>query len=226
MGAVLAAGCAPAKPLGVYDSTEIGAPAWKVGQNWRFKRTDSYTNLPRGTLTRSVTAAEAGRIRIETINENGVLLDDAIFTEPGIQVAGTLSEEGPIIGRIDTRWRRYDFPLVSGKRWSDNFYIDRTDNQGTRNYVQLTTRVEGWEDVDVAGRPYRAVILRRNWNLGPRSFFNGLLYRDEIEWYVPRLGAPARWKTYEEYYERRHAIMGPMLKGDSFLYVLESSNVA
>ncbi|HKO88373.1 MAG TPA: hypothetical protein VJU83_07625 [Burkholderiales bacterium] len=224
-GAAFLVGCAPSKPLGVYETTEVGAPAWKTGQSWTYRRTDGFNNLPRGILTRSVTRAEPGRIELVTVNEHNAVLDHAVFTEPGIQVAGTLSEEGPVIGRIDPRWRRYDFPLVAGKRWSDNFYLHRTDNQGTRNYVQVTTRVEGWEEINVAGRPYRALILRRSWNLGPRSFFDGTLYREETEWYVPNLGATGRWETTEEYFRGRTPFGATMANGDRFLYVLESTTL-
>ena len=222
MGAVALAGCAPAKPLGVYETTEVPAPAWKPGTRWTYKRTDRFTKLSRGTLTRSVVAVENGRFRLTTLNENGVLLDDAIFTEPGIQIAGTLSEEGPMIGGFDPLWRRYDFPLVTGKRWKDRFYINRTDNQGQQNFVQLSSWAEGWENIEVGGQTHRAIILRRSWNLGPRSFWNGTLYRDEIEWYIPQLGAPARWITTEEYYYGPTYRLSDLVKGDHFLYLLEN----
>lgn len=226
VGCAALVGCAAPKPLGTYETTEVSAPAWKPGTTWTFKRTDRFTKLPRGTLTRGVAAAENGRLRLVTSNERQVIIDDAIFTEPGIQISGTLSEEGPMIGGYDPFYRRYDFPLVSGKRWDDRFYINRTDNQGNQNFVQIWTQVEGWENIDVAGQSYRAIVLRRGGNLGPRSFWNGTLYRDEIEWYVPKLGAAGRWVTSEEYYYGPTYRLSDLVKGDHFLYVLESFNLS
>jgi hypothetical protein len=220
---VLLSACAPSKPLGVYETTEVPAPKFRAGQEWVHRRTDGFNQLPRGVLTRRVEEANADRIRMVTTDENGRILDDAVFSSPGVQHSGTLSEEGPIIGRIQTAWRRYDFPLVAGKRWQDRFYIDRTDGQGGRNFVQLSTWVEGWEEVELDGRMHRALIIRRDWNLDRRSFWQGTLYRRETEWYAPAIAAPVRWVTREEYIEAyRVSLFSSLAQGDWFIYRLES----
>lgn len=220
---MLLSACAPGKPLGVYEPTEVPAPQFKAGQEWVHRRIDGFNQLPRGILTTRVEEANSDRIRIITRDEHGRLLDDALFSAPGIQHGGTLSEEGPIIGRIENAWRRYDFPLVAGKRWGDRFYVDRIDGMGSRNFVQVSTAVEGWEEVELDGRRHRALILRRSWNLDRRSFWQGTLFREETEWYAPAIGAPIRWETREEFYEGyRPLAFSNLVKGNWFVYRLQS----
>lgn len=222
-GALALAGCAVRpKPLGVYDITEVEAPVYRVGDRWTYRRTDGYNGLPRGILTRAVTAVGDDGISIQTKDEHGRLIDDAQFVEPGLQLAGTFSEDGPITGRCNPPYRKYDFPLVSGKRWQQSFYLQRTDPWGVRNYVTASLYAEGWEDIEIAGKPYRAIIVRRSLNLGEKSFFEGTMYRYETEWYAPALRGFVRMETREEYYRQRAQVMGGSENGDRFIYELQS----
>jgi hypothetical protein len=224
-GALTLAGCAAPAPRGVYETTEIPAPGYRVGDTWTYRRRDAYNGLPRGMLTRSVTAMDDRGIHISTRNEHGNIIDDAIFQAPGLQLAGTFSEDGPMIGRCDPPYRRYDFPLVAGKRWRQDFYLHRTDLGGTRNYVDTSMYAEGWEDIAVGDRSYHALILRRQLNLGQKSFFEGDMYRYETEWYAPAVRSFVRWHTREEFYRLGGGRRGGGLtleNGDRFIYELES----
>jgi len=219
-GALALSACA-AKPRGVYEPTEVPQPVLRAGERWVYKRTDGFNGLPRGLLTREVLSADAQSIRIRMSNENNAVLDEALFASPGLQLEGTMSEEGPMTGRMDPPWRRYDFPLVSGKSWSQNFYLHRTDMGGTRNYIYVSTQVEGWEDVSVGGKTYRALVLRRYFDLDKKDHWHGTLYRRDLEWYVPALHAPVRLHTREEFYliSSRKATLMP---GDWFIYELQN----
>jgi hypothetical protein len=233
--ALAVAGCAT-PPRGVYEVTEIPAPTYHVGDRWTYRRTDGYNSLPRGILTRAVTAVDPSGIRIVTQDENGRVIDDARYKAPGLQLAGTFSEDGPMIGRCATPFREYDFPLVAGKRWRDAFYLDRDDLGGTRNYVTATLYAEGWEDIHVADRNFHALVLRRSLNLGEKSFWYGTMYRYETEWYVPALRSFARMQTVEEYYDRSgggdggsgggRGGGGGIRNGDRFIYELQSFQLA
>ncbi|HEY9380184.1 MAG TPA: hypothetical protein VIQ01_02955 [Burkholderiales bacterium] len=233
--ALAVAGCATA-PRGVYEITEIPAPTYHVGDRWTYRRTDGYNSLPRGILTRAVTAVDPSGIRIVTQDENGRVIDDARYKAPGLQLAGTFSEDGPMIGRCATPFREYDFPLVAGKRWRDAFYLDRDDLGGTRNYVTATLYAEGWEDIHVADGNFHALVLRRLLNLGEKSFWYGTMYRYETEWYVPALRSFARMQTVEEYYDRSgggnggsgggRGGGGGIRNGDRFIYELQSFQLA
>lgn len=222
-GALAVVGCASRPtPRGVYEITEVEAPVYRVGDRWVYRRTDGYNGLARGTLSYTVMAVGENNLHIEVLDENGRLIDDARYAAPGLQVSGTFSEDGPVTGRCDPPYREYDFPLVAGKQWRQNLYLQRTDPWGTRNYVSASCYTEGWVEVEVAGQTHRALIIRRSLNLGQKSFFEGTMYRYETEWYVPALRGFARMETREDYYRRRSQVMGISDNGDRFLYELQS----
>lgn len=219
--ALVLSGCAT-KPRGVYEITEVPAPVRRVGQQWVYKRTDGYNGLPRGTLTRKVQSIDSSGMLITIRDERGRALDDAMFNAPGIQLSGTLTEDGPMTGRFSSPWRRYDFPLVANKRWADNFYLQRTDLGGTRNYINVSTRAEGWESVEAAGKTWKALVLSRFFNLGQKDFWSGNMSRSEVEWYAPEVQGPVRLIVTEEYFTRPGQVVGIPDNGNRFNYVLES----
>lgn len=197
-GALALAACA-APRRGDYEGTLVEAPQWRAGDSWTFRRIDGYNGLPRNVLTRTVSAVSPGGIRFVTVDENGATHDDALFEAPGVEVSGVLSEDGPIAGMFEPRLVVYDFPLYSGKEWRQGLY--RIYGSGFRSYLSHSSRAEGWEDVAMAGRTYRALLIRRMFNLGPRDSFTPYrpLYREETEWYVPELRGPASLRSNEWY---------------------------
>jgi len=219
--ALLLSACAT-PPRGGFDATEVPAPRWRVGDSWTFRRTDGYNSLPRGVLTRTVESVDRNGIRFVTTNEAGSVLDDALFESPGIEKSGTLSEDGPVTGVFTPPLRIYDFPLVSGKRWRQS--LVRTDANGFRTGMSVSVRIEGWEEARAGDKGYRALVIRRNFMLGPKDSFSGILYREEVEWYVPELRGAARMQVTEFIAtgRTRHA----WVPGDRFLYALEVFRLA
>jgi len=224
--ALLLSACAT-PPRGGFDATEVPAPQWRVGDSWTFRRTDGYNGVPRGVLTRTVESVDQNGIRFVTQNEAGNVLDDALFESPGIELSGTLSEDGPVKGVFTPPVRMYDFPLVSGKEWRQS--LVRTDANGYRTPMTASVRIEGWEDVRAGGKSYRALVIRRNFVLGQKnsfagSLYSGIPYREEVEWYVPELRGAARMQVTEFIATRgmRHA----WAPGDRFLYALENFRLA
>jgi len=216
--ALLLSACAT-PPRGGFDATEVPAPQWRVGDSWTFRRSDGYNSLPRGVLTRTVESVDRNGIRFVTTNEAGGVLDDALFESPGIEKSGTLSEDGPVKGVFTPPLRIYDFPLVSGKRWRQS--LVRTDANGFRTGTSVSVRIEGWEEARAGDKGYRALVIRRNFMLGPKDSFSGILYREEVEWYVPELRGAARIQV-TEFILTRHA----WIPGDRFLYALENFRLA
>ncbi len=219
-GALLLAGCATT-PLGSFNAQEVPAPQWRAGDSWTFRRTDGYNGVPRGVLTRSVEAAEQGRIRVVTRNESGAVLDDALFEAPGIELAGVISEYGPGRTAFSPALRMYDFPLVSGKTWRQS--LARTDATGFRSYLDVTMGVEGWQDVPLTGKTVQALVVRRNFMVSATSPFYGVLNREEIEWYAPELRGAARLHVNEYIASPRRMHWFP---GDRFRYALETFRLA
>lgn len=220
--ALLLSACAT-PPRGGFEATEVPAPRWRVGDSWTFRRTDGYNGVPRGVLTRTVESVDQKGIRFVTRNEAGSVLDDALFESPGIEISGTLSEDGPVTGVFTPLLRVYDYPLVSGKEWRQS--LVRTDANGFRTAMSVSARVEGWEDVRAGDKSYRALVIRRNFILGPKNAFLGSMYwgipyREEVEWYVPALRGAARIQVTEFINTLR--TMHTWMLGDRFLYALEN----
>ena len=197
----------------------VEAPQWRLGDSWTFRRIDGYNGLPRNVLTRTVSAISPSGIRFVTADENGAVHDDALFDAPGVQVSGTLSEDGPIAGLFEPRLVTYDFPLHSGKEWGQHLY--RIYGSGFRTFMTASSRAEGWEDVSAGNRTYRALVIHRQYNLGPRDSFtpDRPLQREEFEWYAPELRGPVSMRTYEWYAAPPGRRIWP---GYRFDYALES----
>ena len=193
-GALALSACATA-PLGTTQASQVLAPRWSIGDSWTNRRIDAYNGLDRGVVTRAVESVSEKGIRVVTRQANGAVSEDALYESPGIQISGTLSEDGYVAGTFDPRLRRYDFPLVSGKRWEQQ--LTRTDSNQSRYYLAASTRVEGWEEVLIGGRAHRAIIVRRTLRLGPTPPYDADLHREELEWYVPELRTGARLRIFE-----------------------------
>lgn len=219
--ALLVSACAT-PPRGGFDATEVPAPQWRVGDSWTFRRTDGYNGLPRGVLTRTVESVDRNGIRFVTRNEAGAVLDEALFESPGVELSGTLSEDGPVRGQFTPPLRMVDYPLASGKEWRQS--LTRTDANGFRTAMSVSVRVEGWEEARALDKSYRALVIRRNLMLGPKDSFSGILYREEVEWYVPALRGAARMQVTEFIASRR--IVHAWIPGDRFLYALEIFRLA
>jgi len=193
--AALALSACATIPRGRADATQVPAPELRIGESWTYRRIDAYNGLDRGAVTRTVESVAANGIRVVTRHANGAVSEDALFESPGIQISGTLSEDGYVVGSFAPRLRRYDFALVSGKRWEQR--ITRTDSDLARYDLTASTRVEGWEDVHLGARAHRAIIVRRMLYLGQTPWNGGALHREELDWYVPELKAVARMRIYE-----------------------------
>lgn len=216
-GALALSACATA-PLGSPETTQVSAPKWSVGDSWTFRRIDGYNGLERGVMTRKVESVAARGIQVVTRNASGVVSDEALFESPGVQIAGTLSEDGLVLGTFAPHLHRYEFPLVSGKRWDQQ--LTRTDSNQSRYYLAATTQVEGWEEVRLGKQAYRAIIVRRTLFLGPSRSEPGDLQREELEWYVPELRAHARLRISELLVFTTHIVPGYRLNVELESYAL------
>ena len=222
-GGALALSACATKPIGVYEASEVAAPAWAPGETWTWARTDAFTKLPAGVLTRRIEARVADEIRVEESFGNGALYSDSLYSTPGILLAGTLSDFGPLVGRrFDPALPLYSFPLASGKRWQSSGY--RYDLMGFRQWITLSAQVEGWETIDVLGRAQRAIAIRRSFNLGSPDPFRGPVYRYEREWYAPALQGPVRMYS-EEYILTRGRGAFHQEPGYRYDLVLTATNV-
>jgi hypothetical protein len=219
-GAALLGACAP-RSAGVYETTEVPTPSWRVGDQWVYHRTDTYRGLDAGTLTREVVARSAdGVLQVTMRDQDRRLLDDARFNPPGRLLSGTLSEDGPVTGSFNPPLEVYAFPLASGKAWRQAF--TRTDSGGLRRYGTVASGAQGWETVRGAGREYRALAIRREYNLGPKDSFHGDSLRSELEWYAPEVRGAVRLNISEVFFERPNDVLRGTMPGARYLYELVS----
>jgi hypothetical protein len=164
-----------------------------------------------------VESVDGKGLRLVTRTETGALLDDALFASPGIELSGTLSEDGPVKGSFSAPLRVSDYPIAPGKSWQQS--LVRTDANGLHTQMHLSVRIEGWEEVRAADKSWRALVIRRTFMLGQKTAFTGILQREELEWYVPELRGAARIQVTEYTVSRR--TRSDWEPGDRFLYVLE-----
>jgi hypothetical protein len=195
------------------DAAQVPAPQWRTGDSWTYSRTDGFNGLPRGELTRTVESVDGKGLRLVTRSDAGTLIDDALFTAPGIELSGTLSEDGPVKGRFSEPLRVSDFPLAPAKAWQQA--LVRTDGNGFHTQISLSVRIEGWEDVRAADRLWRALVIRRIFVLGQKNAFSGITRREEVEWYVPEVRGAARIQVTEYMISRR--TRSDWAPGDRFL---------
>jgi hypothetical protein len=186
-------------PIGSAEATEVSAPRWNIGDSWTYRRVDAYNGLDRGVITRAVESATEKGLRVVTRQASGAISEDALFESPGIQISGILREDGYTVGTFAPRLRLLDFPLVSGKRWEQK--MTNTDSNQSRYHFAASSQVEGWEEVRLGERAHRAIIVRRTLRFGR-------LRREELEWYVPELGAGARLRIFEWWVSAVHTWPG------------------
>jgi hypothetical protein len=222
-GAVALVGCAT-QPLGTAEPTSVPAPDWKPGDEWTYRRTDRFTKLDAGSpVARRVVEVGPAGIRIPETTASNTFINNALFANPNAMLSGTLSEFGPMTGRFEPPLQYYDFPLVSGKRWSQR--LNRIDSGGFRYFMTLDGSVEGWETFEVASRKVRALAIRRYFMLGQLppglGMSLGNSFRWDLEWYAPEIGSFVTLDRRERYQPERNRLMADA-PSDWYLLQLES----
>ena len=154
-----------------------GAPSIKVGDSWRWVRSDRRTKLPEAESKREVTAVTAGRVE-GTENQSRFVM-----------TADLVTIESPDFVRLDDGARFIAFPLEVGKKWSFK-YEQHNKNNAFKARWQWDAEVVGYEKVKVpAGEfdTYKIVSV---------GYFNGLAGGNgsarSTLWYAPAARASVR----------------------------------
>ena len=134
----LVAGCAPTPPPKPPEA-DLQRPEWKVGDQWVFRRTPTSTL---GGVTSLAThdvieaTAEGYTMRITRLNDE--------FTRYWTRDLHLSRQEsrGRLLNRFEPAARYFDWPLVPGKSWSQEFeYHDGTSDGRYRNTWQVSPRL-------------------------------------------------------------------------------------
>jgi len=190
-----------AAALVAFSSAAIGAtdaPSLAAGDTWSYRETNVYNGLPRGTWTRTVTAASPGDIRVELRGDGGATSEPLVLAAPGRLAAGALSPRAR--GKLEPALQLLPFPLEEGQRWRQ--LVTRSDLvTHQRREVQVLGKVTGWETVKVPAGEFRALKIERVMLLGDYETYRSQTRLTEHEWYVPELRGAVKLQSWEEFRE-------------------------
>jgi hypothetical protein len=199
-------------------AAQVAAPTLKPGDTWTYRGIDNYNRQVTGTLTREVTSAAPGGIRV--VSRDGGEATESLFRAPGELASGVLGDRAR--GTMEPAFQVAPFPLAEGKTWSQK--VIRTDPAtGERREMLVTGRVRGWETVKVPAGEFKALKVERTLYLGDYDSFRGITQRTETEWYAPDIRGAAKIVVFEEFCERRYGCpMGSLMPGERATYELTS----
>jgi len=185
----------------VCGQEKIEAPAWNVGDKWDF--------------------GQEGFLEVVGVDKNGYVAKfsagiffkstqgTVIFDKSTLSVLYVL--EGDKRKKYGGAHRRIlNFPLVIGKKWSDEVRILSPDGfhfrEGVENY-----KVLGWEEIMIAAGKFRANKLEYTFNYGPAAL--GPIYESKAwYWYSPEVKYFVKGQ-YGKGYEETSKPMDPSYKG-------------
>jgi hypothetical protein len=155
---VALAGCAALDSPGS-GGPVVDAPSYRIGDRWIYRAADGFRAPVRWEETREVIAIGADGITVR-ITQLGPTVNSSRteqWAAPGIVRVGALFDDET--RRFATPLKRYEFPLVPGKRWDqfvDNFN-EATNKSGQINHY---VRVGDWESVTTPAGTFPAIRLR------------------------------------------------------------------
>jgi hypothetical protein len=187
----LVAGCAttPPKP----PEADLQRPAWKVGDRWVFRRnpTSSLGGVA-SLVTHDVVEAtpEGYTMRITRLNEE--------FTRYWTRELHLSHQEsrGRPINRFEPAARYFDWPLLPGKSWSQEF--EYRDGKSDGRYANTWQVAPQLARVDVLAGVFLAVRVDRLGGAGERL---------DSYWYSPPVRYWVRFEDYARHYVEELAEM-------------------
>src|SRR5262249_47163905 len=144
---------------GTSSGPPVEAPAYRVGDRWEYHIRDGFRVPVEWDETHEVIAVGPSGIRVRV-------------TARGETIHGTREEEWPAPGLVSVRsifdietrhfyktpLKRYDFPLVTGKTWTQ--WIDQHNDALDRDReVNHYVHVGGWKKIDVPAGSFDAIEL-------------------------------------------------------------------
>ncbi|MEO8305879.1 MAG: hypothetical protein ABI724_17345 [Betaproteobacteria bacterium] len=193
------AGCAVTNSPGSGPATE--APAYRVGDRWVYHGEDGYRVKTVWDETHEVMAIGPEGIRVR-ITQKGPSLDVTrmeVWSAPGqVKVGAAYDNE---TRRFAVPLQRIDFPLASGKVWSQR--VDNFDEftKATGN-INRWVSVGGMEKVSTPAGTFDAIYMRIIMHLGDDTFWRWGTDCNYEAWYVPEMRAVVREIKNAQYQEK------------------------
>jgi hypothetical protein len=181
----LLAGCAGPThpPIPEAASATVEAPAYKVGDEWRFTGAGYTSRVWIAEVTGDTIVSLRERpARVETCQGCRYVRDR------NTTVLRVLDPNGQLRSEVDSGLRTLDFPLRVGKTWDHN--LDMSSASGpTYSYTNHFT-VEAYELVTVPAGTFKAFRIRQDQeNLTSRRRYTGLTWwSPDVRWVVKGQG--------------------------------------
>jgi uncharacterized caspase-like protein len=163
----------------------VERPDVRVGDRWKYRVTDRWTNLTNTVEMEAVTVTES---RIYTKNAASTLTGPHDGAAAG--VVNVWDRDWNPLRQGDTDFTPYypsaQFPLEAGKQWRGSMSRD-----GTLSFVTVTydvdARVAGWERVTVPAGTFDAIKIVSRGRFRARGSSGGDGTIDDVAWYAPAI---------------------------------------
>ncbi len=151
------------------------APQYKVGDTWKYGRTDLWKNERTTGWTATVAGLMDGRVRIDMKNERNE--ESRMFlTLDGNFVSGRT--------QVKPFMPQFSFPLSVGKQWEGTY--EYQSSRGTSGTTRLKAKVLGKESITVPAGTFDAfkIEYQAYYTRSDAASFGGGTMRS-VYWYAP-----------------------------------------
>jgi len=199
---------AAALQLGMAQAADAAeAPQYKVGDTWKYGRTDLWRNERTEGWTLTVAGIADGQVRFDGLNERKENFR-LFYTLDGNYISGGRNHIKPYVPQLS-------FPLAVGKTWSGEY--EWKNRQGIYGTSDIKVKVLARETVTVPAGTFDAFKIESQGSYR-RSDSSGVGSMRSLYWYAPSVKRIVR----EEY--RDTTTMGQ--QWDQHITVLESYKLA
>ena len=180
----------------------VAAPAYRVGDRWVYRARDGFRLPVVWDETHEVIASGPSGIRVR-VTQRGPNIDNVreeVLDAPGVLRVGAVFD-------AETRrfpaepLRRFDFPLVTGKVWSQRVPNEH-DTPVRTGRIERWVRVGGWGSIATPAGTFDAVGLRVFTRLDDEEFWRYATECNDLLWYAPAVRNVVRDEREAEYAEK------------------------
>jgi len=206
IGAVaMLAGCAGLDTAGSGPAVET--PAYRVGDRWVYHVEDRFLVKTVWDETHEIIAIGASGITVR-VTQAGPAISNVRteqWSAPGQVKVGAIYDNET--RRFATPLKRYEFPLASGKSWTQ-WIENANETTGSHGSINYYVRVRGWGKVTTPAGTFDAVDLYVISRLDDEEFWRYATVCTYDVWYAPALRGIVKEQKDATYREKDGALDG------------------